>query len=81
MWPFKRFDKTGYSDLLRRIITLEIDQVKIFNLMNSLRGLVNRTFGQDSEPEEDLSSPDGLDELRKLKKDGRSDKIGSRSQK
>lgn len=79
MWPFKRFDKTGYSDLLKRIITLEIDQGKIFNLMNSLRGLINRKFGQDPEPEEDLSSPDGLDELRKIKKDGRSDKVGRRS--
>ena len=77
MWPFKRFDKTVYTDLLRRIITLEVDQSKLFNLMNSLRGLVNRKVGpHPDEPEEDLSSPDGLDELRRLKKDGADNKIG-----
>ena len=51
----KRFGSKEYEELLRRIITLEIEKDKIFNLMNSLRGLINRKFGDEggSEGEEE----------------------------
>ena len=45
--------------------------------VNSLRGLVNRKFGNYDDGEEDLNSTDGLDDLRRLaKKDGGKDQIG-----
>jgi len=46
-----------------RVSNLELEIEKIKTHINSLRGLVNRKLGQETEKKE-LNSPDGLDELR-----------------
>ena len=78
----KKLGSNEFEILLRKIVLVvsDIDLLKskfanIDTNMNSLRGLINRKFGNYEEAEEDLNSPDGLDELRKLG-NGRSDKTG-----
>ncbi len=52
----KKFGSKEYEELLRRIITLEVEKDRVFNLMNSLRGLVNRKFGTENGEEEEEKS-------------------------
>jgi len=69
----KKLGSDEYEDLIKKIIKVQGDidllTAKLSALetnQNSLRGLVNRKFGNYDE-EEDLSSSDGLDELRRIK--------------
>lgn len=83
----KRLNSNEYEDLNKKLIavvtSLDLMESKVYAMttnMNSLRGLVNRKFGNYDEEdvkEKPLKSSDGLDELRILaKKDGGSDQTG-----
>ena len=70
----KKIGSDEFETLLRKIVLIitDIDLLKskcaaLNTNMVSIRGLINRKFGDYGDEEQDLNSPDGLDELRKLK--------------
>lgn len=80
----KKLNSSEFEILLKKIVLVvsDIDLLKskfaaMDTNMNSLRGLVNRKFGDYGEVEEDIKSPDGLDSLRQISKDGGSNSIGN----
>ena len=63
-----------FIKIVSRVSDLELEIEKFKSQLISLRGLVNRKMiYPNSEPEETIKNPDGLDSLRLANKNARSD--------